>query len=133
MATKTLEKLKAKIAEMQKEAAALEAEHAKEVAEVVAKMKVAIEHYGLTAADLGLAGRLAKSVKAPVKTAGKKARKVTVAKLPAAKKPPGVIKYRDEAGNTWTGHGKRPGWFKAAIESGKKAEEFLVKAEVVAS
>ncbi len=133
MATKTLEKLKAKIAEMQKEAAALEAEHAKEVAEVVAKMKVAIEHYGLTAADLGLAGRVAKGVKAPVKTVGKKARKVTVAKLPAAKKPPGVIKYRDEAGNTWTGHGKRPGWFKAAIENGKKAEEFLVKAEVVAS
>lgn len=133
MATKTLDKLKAKIAEMQRQAALLEAEYAKEVAEVVSKMKVAIEHYGLTVADLGLAGRVAKSVKAPVKTAGKKARKVTVVKLPAAKKPPGVIKYRDEAGNTWTGHGKRPGWFKAALEGGKKAEEFLVKAEVVPS
>jgi len=133
MATKTLEKLRAKIAEMQKEATALEAEHAKEVAEVVAKMKVAIEHYGLTASDLGLAGRLAKGVKAPAKAAAKKARKVAVAKLPAAKKPAGVIKYRDDAGNTWTGHGKRPGWFKAAIEGGKKADEFLVKAEVVPS
>ena len=133
MATKELERLKAKIAQMQQDAAALEAEHAKEVAEVVAKMKVAIEHYGLSAEDLGLAGRAAKGAKAPGKTAAKKARKVAVAKLPVAKKPAGLIKYRDDAGNAWTGHGKRPGWFKAAIDGGKKSEDFRVKAEVVPS
>lgn len=131
MATKELERLKAKIAQMQQAAAALEAAHAKEVAEVVAKVKLAIEHYGLTAEDLGLAGRATKGAKAPGKVAPKKALKVAVAKRPAAKLPAGVIKYRDDAGNAWTGHGKRPGWFKAAIESGKKSEDFRIKAEVV--
>lgn len=130
MTTKTLEKLKAKIAQMQNEAAALEAEHAKEVAEVVAKIKVAIEHYGLTAVDLGLAGRTAKGAKAAGKAASKKVRKAAAVKPPHAKKSAGVIKYRDEAGNAWTGHGKRPGWFKAAMESGKKPESFLDKAVV---
>ncbi len=133
MATKTLQKLKAKIAEMQQEAAALEAEQAKEVAEVVAKIKVAIEHYGLTAEDLGLAGRIAKRAKAPVKAAAKKPRMAAVAKRPAVKKSVGVIKYRDDAGNTWTGHGKRPGWFKAAIEGGKDSRDLLAKAEVLPS
>ena len=47
---KTIAQLNAQIAKLQKEADALKE---KEVAGVVARMKVAIEHYGLTAADLG--------------------------------------------------------------------------------
>nr|MBA3478279.1 H-NS histone family protein [Lautropia sp.] len=33
------------------------------------------------------------------------------------------VKYRDEAGNTWSGLGKRPNWFKSALASGKSAED----------
>lgn len=37
-------------------------------------------------------------------------------------------RYKDDKGNTWTGRGHRPGWLKAAIESGAKLEDFLVAA-----
>ncbi len=44
-----------------------------------------------------------------------------------AKKQPSPPKYRDPAsGKTWTGHGKRPGWFVQAVESGVKAEDMAV-------
>ncbi len=38
-----------------------------------------------------------------------------------------MIRFRDEAGNSWTGRGKRPNWFKAAIAAGKKPEDLAVK------
>ena len=37
-----------------------------------------------------------------------------------------VPKFRDDAGNTWSGRGPKPGWFKAAIAAGKTAEELAV-------
>jgi len=37
------------------------------------------------------------------------------------------IKYRDENGNTWTSRGSQPKWLVAALASGRKLEEFLVK------
>lgn len=114
---KTIAQLNAQIAKLQKEADALKE---KEVAGVVARMKVAIEHYGLTAADLGLSGRAAETVKPVGKVVAKKARKN------AAKKTSGVIRFRDEAGHTWTGHGKRPNWYLAAIEAGKTPESLAV-------
>ena len=64
------------------------------------------------------------------------------AKLPAAggDKSPGkrrkkagpkpsvrTVKFKDDKGNTWGGMGKRPGWFKAALASGKTPEELLAK------
>lgn len=36
------------------------------------------------------------------------------------------VKYRDDAGNTWTGRGSQPRWLRAALESGKKLESFAV-------
>ncbi len=39
------------------------------------------------------------------------------------KKGSGPIKYRDDAGNAWNGHGRRPGWFLAAIAAGKTPEQ----------
>ena len=72
MATKksgpTLAALNAQIAALQAQADAL---RKKEVAEVVAKIKDAITHYGLTATDLGLATVARKSVKAPAAGGGK--------------------------------------------------------------
>ncbi len=118
--TKSFSQIQTQIKKLQAEA---EAVRAKEVAGVVAKILNAIDHYGLTAQDLGLNGRAPKAAK-PANASNpaiKKSRKNV-----AAKKPAGVIKYRDEAGHTWTGHGKRPNWFLAALASGKSAKELLV-------
>ena len=114
---KTIAQLNAQIAKLQKEADGLKE---KEVAGVVARMKVAIEHDGLTAADLGFSGRVAKTFKPAGKVVAKKARNK------AAKKTSGVIRFRDQAGHTWTGHGKRPNWYVAAIEAGKTPESLAV-------
>jgi DNA-binding protein H-NS len=38
-----------------------------------------------------------------------------------------AVKYRDGAGNTWTGRGRMPRWMTAATKGGKaKKEDFLV-------
>lgn len=108
------------LAQIQKQIATLEAQaeaiKKKEVGGIIARIKEAIAHYGLTAADLGLSGKAPKAAKA-----AKPGRK------PGRKKAgkSGVIKYRDDAGNSWTGHGRRPQWFVAALASGKKAEDLL--------
>jgi DNA-binding protein H-NS len=36
------------------------------------------------------------------------------------------IKYRDGAGNAWSGRGSKPKWLMAALKSGKSLEEFAV-------
>lgn len=116
---RTLEQIQADIKRLEQEAKAV---RDAEVAEVIAKMKAAIEHYGLTAADLGLALK-----------AGRKVSKGNAAPSPkartkgAAAKSPRPVKYRDDAGNAWVGHGKRPKWFVDALAAGKTAEELLVK------
>ena len=133
MAT-TLAKLNREIEKLQREAEALKAKEAKGV---IARIREAIGQYQLTAADLGLekAPTPAKKRRVPVKAAAKKAGKASRAgkarkagKRASPKKTAGVIKYRDEAGNAWTGHGRAPAWFKAALESGKTSEDLEVKA-----
>jgi DNA-binding protein H-NS len=38
-----------------------------------------------------------------------------------------TVKYRDHAGNTWTGRGRMPRWLVAATKGGRaKKEDFLV-------
>lgn len=47
----------------------------------------------------------------------------------SARRAPVPPKYRDPAdpANTWSGRGKRPNWFKAAIAKGKKEKDMLIK------
>ncbi len=45
---------------------------------------------------------------------------------PARKKFKVAPKYRDEAGNTWSGRGSRPRWLQAALDSGKTLEDLAV-------
>lgn len=116
---RTLEQIHADIKRLEQEAKSV---RDAEVAEVVAKMKAAIEHYGLTAADLGLASRAGRKVGKGRAAPSPKARKKG-----AAAKSPRPVKYRDEAGNAWVGHGKRPKWFVDALAAGKSAEDLLVK------
>ena len=37
-----------------------------------------------------------------------------------------AVKYRDAAGNTWTGRGRMPRWMVAATKNGKKKDDFLI-------
>ncbi len=121
MATKksspSLEALHAQIAELQSQAEAIRKE---EIAEVIAKMKVAIEHYGITAADLGL--KATRATKGSATPFTKKARKNG-----ASTGPVRVFKYADDQGNKWVGMGKRPHWFTAALAAGKTPEDLLAK------
>ena len=91
----------------------------KEIDGVVSRIREAISHYGLTAADLGLGNSLAKPSKAAAKTpkAARKAR---------APKPPAAVKYRDDAGHSWVGIGKRPQWVRDALAAGKTLKDFQV-------
>ena len=126
MATKklgtSLQAINAQIAALQAKADAIRKQ---EVGEVVAKIKEAIAHYGLTAADLGLSASGTKAPKAP-KTAkpGKPGRKP---RAKTAVKPVRAAKYADGQGRTWSGIGKRPDWFKVALAAGKTSEELLGK------
>jgi len=111
------------LAQLQKEIAALqrqadEIKH-KEVKDVIARVKEAISFYGLTAADLGLGAKRGR------KPGSVTAKKATRAGRGAGKKKSGAgkIKFRDENGNTWTGHGRRPQWFIDAMAAGKTAEQ----------
>lgn len=94
---------------------------------VISKIKVAIEKYRLVPDELfgstkASAGKrtVSQAVKATATTAGKKAA------TKAAAKSPSKIRYRDDKGNQWTGHGKRPGWYLNALASGKTPEDLLV-------
>jgi DNA-binding protein H-NS len=96
----------------------------KETGEVVARIRQAIEHYGLTAADLGFGapGRGRGAAATPAAKPGRPAKKAA-----AKKKFTVAPKYRDDGGNTWSGRGLQPVWLRTAIAGGKKLEDFAIK------
>lgn len=102
--------LQKQIAELQKQADALKTQ---EREGVIGRMKEAIDVYGITAADLGLARTQA--VKTRGNTAGRKA---------VTGDSAGRAAYADLNGNTWGGRGPRPAWLKEAIAGGAKLEDF---------
>ncbi len=112
MATQTLAEIKAKIAELQKQADAARAE---EVAGVVGRIREAIAYYDLSIKDIF-------DERAP--GAGRSSARKSARRTAANQA--GVIRYRDSAGNAWTGRGKRPNWFKAAIAGGATPEDLAV-------
>jgi len=115
---KSLKQVLSQIEKLKKEADSL---RAKEISGVVARIREAIDHYGLTPEELfggavkKAAGR-GRAVKAPKAAAGPR----------KASRSAGAPKYHDGAGRTWTGVGKRPNWFKDALAAGKKAEDLLI-------
>lgn len=114
--------LMAEIERLQSQAAKLKD---REKSEVVARIKKAIEVYGLTAKDLGLdkPGRAitGKSTATRKLKAGKRgARKAKAHTTP---------KFRDTAGNSWSGRGPRPAWLRTALASGATLESFAVPAQ----
>ncbi|UXH78398.1 H-NS histone family protein [Roseateles amylovorans] len=124
---KSLKQVLNQIEKLQKEADAM---RAREVSGVVARIREAIEHYGLTPEELfGSTGRAPVRGRVGAKAAASKpGRRGGAAKRgPAVRKSAGSPKYQDGAGRTWTGVGKRPNWFKEAIASGKTAEDLLIQ------
>ncbi len=99
---------------------------AKEVPEVVERIRVAIEYYQLTPQDLFATDHSGANGAANGKSRQKRASNGSTAKKPAAKKKASPIRFRDEHGNAWTGHGKRPGWFLQALANGKTREDLAV-------
>lgn len=78
---------------------------------VVAKIRAAIEAYGITRQDLfGTSAETAPR------------------KQPRGPARAGKAKFSDGKGNTWVGRGKRPQWLRDALESGAKLEDFLGRA-----
>ena len=116
---KSLSQVTAQIEKLQREAKTLKE---REVKVVIARIKEAIGHYGLTASDLGLTGSRSAKRGTAAKAAGKKRAK------PGARKATGVPKYQSPDGRTWTGHGRAPNWYKEALAAGSAAESLLVKA-----
>lgn len=111
---RTLIQIRQQIEKLEREA---ESVRDKEIAGVIARIKKAIGFYGLTPNDL-FEGNT-KKMGRPEDVAGPSTRK-------AAKKQ-AVARFKDPAsGKTWTGHGKRPGWFVKAIEEGKSTEELAL-------
>ncbi|GAA4031496.1 H-NS histone family protein [Actimicrobium antarcticum] len=95
----TYKELTAQIETLQKQAA-----HARqsEIADAIADIKEKMKDYGITLADLGLAGGVKKASKA---------------------KEPVAAKYRDsESGSTWSGRGKPPRWI-----AGKDRDLYIIK------
>jgi len=103
---KSLTQIQKEIAALQRQAEALKK---REVKEVIERIREAIAFYGLSAADLGLGAT------------GRKRRAVGTKKKQT--RTVGKVKYRDDAGHSWSGHGRRPQWFLDAIAGGKTPED----------
>ena len=123
MPKRTLQQVLSQIEALQEEAAEL---RAVEVKDVIERIQEAISHYGLTADDLFPPSRKPASEKAEGTRSKAKKRAVTVRQ---PRSSAGVPKYADPegSGKTWTGQGKRPGWFVAAVDAGKQPSDLLIK------
>lgn len=89
------------IERLQKEAAAIQQE-------AIIRIRKDIAQLGLTPEQLFGAALPRKAAKAK-----------SVAKA-------AIVKFADDAGNTWAGMGKRPEWLRQALAAGKALEDFLV-------
>ena len=120
---KTLGQIQQQIAKLQREAESI---RKREISGVIARIRTAIDHYGLTAQDLFGAqahgNGAARKVRRMAEPDGRSAR----ASNPR-KGQPVPVKYRDENGNTWAARGNRPRWLVEALKSGKSLEDFAVK------
>jgi len=112
---KTIAQIEAQISKLQKQKDAI---RAREVASVIRRIRKAIDYYSLTAEELGF-GPGTRGKAATGKAARKTTRKV-------------AVKYRDGAGNEWSGRGRRPAWFVAALAAGRSMEELEVRKTVPA-
>ena len=121
--TPSLADIESQIEALQKPAAEL---RAAEIDGVIERKRLAIAPYGLTADQLGFTspGRVSKGRR--VASTASRADAAPKKRLREVK-PAGVVEFGDGDGKTWTGVGKRSGWFKDAIAAGKTPEELLLQ------
>ena len=112
---KSVEVIQKRIAKLQMQIAAIKA---KEAVGVIAKIRAAVAHYGLTVEHI-FGSKVSKSSPAASKTGAVRRSSNKRVKAP--------IKYRDDAGNEWSGRGSQPRWLRTAVDGGKKADDFAVK------
>lgn len=99
----SLQELLAQRADIEKKIADAQRE---ERSAAIAKVKSLMAEFGLTAADIA-----GKTVVPRAKAAGSKV----------------AAKYRNAStGETWSGRGLQPKWLKAALESGRQLEDFVI-------
>lgn len=131
--SKTFSQVQAQIEKLQREAEVL---REKEVAGVVARIRDAIAFYKLEPADIfegeSKVGRASRAPEVRAVTGKRRTGKTVTAAnahrqanrgLKGTKVP---VKYRDQAGNEWSGRGSKPRWLVAALDGGKSIESFLV-------
>ena len=89
-----------------------------ELAEVIAKIRVAVAEYGITPQDV-FAGKSKKSTGD---------RSVVARKNASNSKSKGDLtaKFGDATGNTWVGRGPHPIWLREALLKGKSLSDFAV-------
>jgi DNA-binding protein H-NS len=126
---RSLARIEAEIAKLQKEAKAI---RAKEAQAVIANIRELIAQYELTPADLfdAASPRRPRRAATTVVT-GRRARGARGARnsAQAQAQVASVAKFTDGNGKTWSGKGKRPNWYKDAIAAGKTPEDLMVKVE----
>jgi DNA-binding protein H-NS len=119
------EEIRSKISELQKQADEL---FVAEKKAAIADIKDKIKLYGLSAADVGLAPKVAKEPKAAKPARAAKPSAVRSTKTTkAAKTVPAAPKFRGPNGETWGGgRGKRPQWVNVALAAGVDLEKYRV-------
>lgn len=75
---------------------------------MIARIKVAIDHYGITSDQLGLDRAAVRDARSTEKRTAHAA----------------VAKYQDGQGNSWSGRGPRPYWLRDALKNGRSLEDF---------
>lgn len=117
----TLKEIDQQIAQLQEQATKI---RESEKADVIGRMLEAISYYGITAAELGLAPGLRGKKSAPKTVANKPVNSLKVElRVKKTRAGAGHIKYKDDAGHSWTGFGPKPRWFTEALTAGKTVEE----------
>lgn len=123
----TYSEMMAQIEELQRQA---QRQRKEEYASVLKTIKRQIAEYGISPEELGFSAgdAPAKRGRKPGRPAGaaKAGRKPRAKRATAGTKVP--PKYRDSAGNTWTGRGKMPTWLAKAVGEGRTLESFLISA-----
>jgi len=111
----TYSQLQAQISKLQSEAETL---RKAELAEVIAKIRVAVNAYDITPEDL-FGGKSKRST-------AKKSAVTTKSASNSKSKGDLTAKFSDGSGNTWVGRGPRPTWLREALAKGKSLADFAV-------
>lgn len=120
----------------------------KEIPGVVARIKEAIAYYGLTTRHFvvpedasgatragtptvtvrpAAAGKPAGTKGSPAGNKATGGKKSGATQKPTVGRAPSVPKYRDAAGNTWSGFGPKPKWLREALAAGATEESLAVR------